>query len=81
MEIREIIKLFEDGYDVSLTDEAKKRLLILGKQYGLEELEKAVCIAGEQYGDAVDAFYKIEGIIYNRKKRRNFIIKEKQRDE
>ena len=47
----------------------------------LEELEKAVCIAGEQYGDAVDAFYKIEGILYNRKKRRNFIIKEKQRDE
>ena len=81
MEIREIIKMFEDGYDVSLTDEAKKRLLMLGKQYGLEELEKAVCIAGEQYGDAVDAFYKIGGILYNRKKRRNFIIKEKQKDE
>lgn len=75
--LEEVIIDFEEAYEVELSDAAKKKLIDWLITYGADELEKSLSIAIEKYDDALDAFYKIGGILYNRSIKKELLFRRK----
>lgn len=75
--IFEEICKFQNMFEVELSEDAQARFVKWAKEYGVKELKKAVFIVIEKYDDAIDAFDKIGGILYNRAIKKETLFKKK----
>lgn len=72
---------FQEFYEVDLTKFSLLKFREWLRQYGEKEVKTAVSIAIGKYDDAIEAFGKIGGILYNRSIKKELLFKKKEEND